>query len=54
MHLGEVGCCTDESCGCGRGLEPGRTDSREIIKFPITILVACCLVNEGIIWPFPS
>ena len=32
----------------------GQKDSREIIKFPITILVACCLVNEGIIWPFPS
>ena len=32
----------------------GHKDSREIIKFPITILVACCLVNEGIIWPFPS
>ena len=32
----------------------GQKDSREIIKFPMTILVACCLVNEGIIWPFPS
>ena len=34
--------------------QAGHKDSREIIKFPITILVACCLVNEGIIWPFPS